>query len=805
MKNNILHIFFLALAALLCLNSCALEEPTDTPQNSDGYIEFVARPTSYSKQDVTTKGDGNLSTFDDDEIHNAFLIIFDAQGRKLLCDEIDENLSVKVDRGLGNVTPCILANVPIDFAYNIIGTTNPSKGTNDNKYLDTAVLDFTYAPYESIGILGVPVIDLDSDNGREAPTPAVPCIPMFGIVDAPIDLTSAQTVIEISLQRLFAKISVTQKMDMELSTVNLLSTFKIESYTLANLPKRVRLVESANENNWAQQSSDLYNIPRTIGVNVNIYDQDVNDPTGITNFTQDYTFYFYAPEYYISPNSSTTNDPRFKPVNVDEAKKPLCLSVVGEYNPIWGDSVRLQYDIYLGEDNTDDFNIKRNRHYINTLTVCGTTNHAGETDDAYIDHRVHATIEKNLLHLYEEAANCYIIKETGSYSIPAVRGVYKVGSNLEDIPWCTGKRVAIIKTDNNSVQYSTPTYDERTHAIKIDVTSVANGNAILAIYHEDNPNTTDVDEGQIIEWSWHLWFNTKVEIAGTEVMPISNHTYPNNAVMMDRNLGASSGIIIAGYQDLATGLYYKYGHKDPFVEDDYYGGGSIYDESGDPVYDWSGDEKSITDPCPPGYRVPSSAVWSKRGEHNILLGSYQYYQISSTNLVNYPYAGEINGTQKRTTESNARDYTLVIDELKYEAGTTAYKFTNIRYPSLTKTGGTYGVLATTEPNAFQQYLNASFTISEFFNNAFPETLTYTKGTGTNVGSFLRPKYEYTYPDTPTKENVAWSSLDWTMQGRYTACSVGNTKYVASAFYQEYSADPANGYQVRCVSEDSPVK
>jgi hypothetical protein len=107
--------------------------------------------------------------------------------------------------------------------------------------------------------------------------------------------------------------------------------------------------------------------------------------------------------------------------------------------------------------------------------------------------------------------------------------------------------------------------------------------------------------------------------------------------------------------------------------------------------------------------------------------------------------------------------------------------------------------------AFQQYLNASFTISEFFKNATPETLTYTKGTGKRVGGIFSGSYEYSYPSTPTQENVAWTSISWDIQGRYMACSIGNTKYVASAFYQEYSADPANGYQVRCVSEDSPVK
>ena len=823
MKIKILYIFLSALAALFCLCSCGLEEPVASPEDKDGYVEFVARRTSYNKQEVATKGDGNLATFDDDEIHNAFLIIFDAQGRKLLCDEIDENLSAKVDKGLGSVTACILANVPTDFAHGIIGTTNPSKGTNDNKYLDTAVLDFTYAPYQSVGILGVPAIDLDSDGGQA--TAAVPCIPMFGIVDEQINLTSSSAVIEISLRRLFAKISVIQKMNMELDVINRYSAFKIKNYTLTNLPKKVRLLESTNDNSWTTSDNNYYGAVSTTNLNVNIYNGSINDPTGITGFRNEYTFYFYAPEYYVSPKSTITDNPRYKPNNVDKTKRPLYLSVLGEFNPIRGNDVRLQYDIYLGEDNTDNFNIKRNRHYTNTLTVCGTTNHSEQTDETYIDHRVHATTEMNMLYVNQEAANCYIIKEAGSYSIPAILGVYKVTNgdiNSESIPWCTGKRVAFIISDNNNIKYSTPTYDESAHAIKFDVTSVANGNAILAIYHEDNP-ATNVNEGETIEWSWHLWFNTGAGSEDIQLDPIDDQIFPNGAIVMDRNLGASYSTngITEG-----VGLYYQYGNKNPYVTNSYVGGGTSSQT-------WQTDDniKAINDPCPPGYRVPSASIWgsSTTMSHSsldqtgsVLGGVFLMYEQSGTaNDIYLPYAflNKSNKVENVSKDRYASGYSYGSDTIpidtKYDTnflgnGTVEYSYARYSEVTYILYGNAYIGASLTNSGIwpYASYIMPLDRITDLSIKSYKYTITkkkYNCYLGTpNLTKLVSSSSTDTTVDDATGEDLILLKTDLITSlgfSRDLNISVAGAEVPASLV--SYSS--TQGYQVRCVSERSQIQ
>ncbi|MBR5610852.1 MAG: hypothetical protein IKW65_04960 [Bacteroidales bacterium] len=152
------------------------------------------------------------------------------------------------------------------------------------------------------------------------------------------------------------------------------------------------------------------------------------------------------------------------------------------------------------------------------------------------------------------------------------------------------------------------------------------GNALIAV-----KNT----KGEIL-WSWHIWMTDTPE----------EHTYANGeAVLMDRNLGAVS----ASPGDVqALGLLYQWGRKDPFLgsssttepivaastivwpESEFYTThGNIeyvtshpttyirsldYNENWDWLYVhddtlW-GEEKTIYDPCPAGWKVASMNEFS---------------------------------------------------------------------------------------------------------------------------------------------------------------------------------------------------
>ena len=236
-------------------------------------------------------------------------------------------------------------------------------------------------------------------------------------------------------------------------------------------------------------------------------------------------------------------------------------------------------------------------------------------------------------------ANIYIVSNSGTYSIPAVKGnssefVGPVAS--AEVLWESfgtderafkGNLVSGARYENGRIYFKT-------------ADSYREGNAVIAAK----------DASGTILWSWHIWLTDQPE----------EHIYNNNAgTMMDRNLGATS----ATPGDVGSlGLLYQWGRKDPFLGSSSISSNTVamstltwpsavssnstngtidyavehpttfimYNGSN---YDWyytgssSTDNtrwqssKTIYDPCPVGWRVPDggdNGVWSTA------LGSWSY-------------------------------------------------------------------------------------------------------------------------------------------------------------------------------------
>ena len=227
-------------------------------------------------------------------------------------------------------------------------------------------------------------------------------------------------------------------------------------------------------------------------------------------------------------------------------------------------------------------------------------------------------------------ANCYIVSAAGTYKFAAVKGnsTESVGEAAKaEVLWETfgtatapqkGELISEVTIENDAVVFKTP--DE-----------YKEGNALIAVK----------DASDNILWSWHIWLTDKPE----------DQVYKFNAgTMMDRNLGATSA---TPGEHGTLGLYYEWGRKDPFMgrvkpaEEEY--AKSTLDPWPDKVYcneeigtieyatahpttfiesggkgplDWIFEtnndlwksEKTMYDPCPPGYRIPDggpNGIWAK--------------------------------------------------------------------------------------------------------------------------------------------------------------------------------------------------
>ena len=801
----------------------------------------MARPVGFNNQVVETKAEVNDI---ENKIENCFFLLFDATtGNRISIHTIDPSQTstphIKIDvKNHSKVTACFLANVPSDFAYGIIGTTKPSSEVNpaatNNQYLNTAVLSgITYGTGNNFGL---PLIDLDGTGDNDA----VSCIPMFGVKEnISLSSTSSTTSFQVPIYRLFSKVSIDLRVDLsDLGALNVLSEsfYDLRSCTITNIPTAVSLYAPAmgSETPWANivKTDNQYSSYFTTSTASYNKKYIYNDDSISSN--KSFTCDFYVPEYYLNPltqdeyNQLSSADPElrpsgsygtemYKPLAYSSNKSPVFVKLTGIYDQIPGD-MNLTYNIYLGENASNNFTLKRNTWYKNYIKIKGFSN-------ADVDHRVTISGDLGLVDIHGEVANCYIVSEPREYSFFAYKGAHKY-SDLTDIDGkykCTkGTEVKILYKDSRLLLLDNDNFivsDDDERGVKkisftVDGTGTTwSGNIVIALVY------TDESGNEQIEWSWHLWFVPEISIGTTGIVELGSHTMPDErkSVMMNRNLGITTTI---GTVSAEIGAYYKYGYKEPYFDASNnvavsegnstaykpYGGGSI--EGYTPS--WSS-VKSVTDPCPPGYRVPSSSVWSGYipiDDHSSYPYSFLYYTG-----VNYPYSGYLDGSNGlQTTVTTSTSLTYSGNPIEYKTISSPSplgvyrRYRNITYkvPLSLEIGYIHGLentlfysALTSTSGSWLENLFSSFDISD---------LEWQEGSVSNTGSWLRPNYVLTYPSS-------WKSLSEIGRLERVNYETAKGTVIKSALQAniqsegiEYSeselvnVNNSNRYQVRCVKE-----
>lgn len=831
MRNKILNIFFHALAASkghilalvfgLAITSCGLEEPYGGLKNNEGVIEFVARPVGFNDQIVDTKAtvaEGDLET----KIYSCYFLVFDTttgtgNGKLIHCSDNlvtgttpitsipPQRLNIS-KKGVKTVKACFIVNVPQNFIYD---EESGAPIINSLSALDEAVLGpthFSYASNSNDVPMGTPQMTINGASN-------VKCIPAFGMTSSDINLESgAAAPVQITIKRLFAKVSVNLKValaglsDFE-SAIQALTHYEVQTLKLYNIPTKVKLVEdNVTESAWRTATSQYTTTPmQKSRINTQIYNNSDNG----------YSYYFYVPEFYLDPIADPTQKQEFKPKNYPDSDSyrtyPVYIQIEGSFVKYSINSATINYKIYLGGDNIDNFSIARNTHYTNDLTILNTNKNSQDQNN--LDHRVTTTTINNPVAKAGETANCYVISKPGEYHFPAYMGAYK---SLEDAIPCEGGDYAkIIKNvaqyesaqvDITNINISGEAYDPITNMVSFKVGPVSesinvlknlvpNGNVVIALM-DDNGTTGENEKGDdTIIWSWHLWFVSDFSGNESEWATIGTHTYLNKAIMMDRNLGAHSAT--------GSGNYYMYGQKEPYFAGAYQGGG-YNGESGWVASDKDGKSiKSVNDPCPPGYRVPSSNVW-KDGSNNmdayptmsdIPLGMFQFYSYTNWNILNqenesvyvyYPFSGFMtNSGPAHYVDPNPSDKGgTIAGPVQGAMGITGW-YRNIKYTFEGDLEYESGCLVGIDKSFLYGHLNLSdkMTITEY--------------------QFCITNSKYDWAWSPKKKGESWDFAGSAVAALISG-SIDTDFDIINDEYTSPSSD-SNGYQVRCVSENSPVQ
>ena len=244
------------------------------------------------------------------------------------------------------------------------------------------------------------------------------------------DDNEGNAVATIPLKKLYSKVRFTMQINADQVVAGQTPKFTISKVEVFNVPKMARLgrdydkdyLEEIANTKSTSTPSDYYYCTNTADPTANPEDApfviDQFNKKTIYHSTSSTTddiieFGFYMPEHKVTPNpiqlpSTMTPEEKekyaqyYKPTGVgavhngdgttSAAKIATFVRIHGSYTDHNGQILGVTYDIYLGQNNSDDFTIKRNQLLNNKLIITGLTNHKDAYGDVEgnisIDHRV---------------------------------------------------------------------------------------------------------------------------------------------------------------------------------------------------------------------------------------------------------------------------------------------------------------------------------------------------------------------------------------------------------------------------------
>ena len=406
-----------AFAVIFAAAACSLTEIDDVQSVSkqgSQFLQVVGCVSQYSDCDVATrsKKEGDepkvtsmgLALFpinDNGTIGNCVYYDFELGGSIVfIVDRHDAVFNNYVDKPFAMyifanmqdadgfpLTPEDGVDKPLDYFTNCAAAAN------------IKVAEVPANGFPMVGSLGNTVSINDKDGIKLILKPTPTDTNLDGL---PLVAGSPTDNLEIPLKSLYAKFSFTISVKPDQEIVgNKAPRFDLVSYEVNNIAADVDFNSSTNDDNNV--------ISGPVKVSKVSYAQ------GATTAK----FYFYLPERYLSPSKNiddvlpvelkkgtydkTVDDDqngyrdaeekyhqRFKNLLTD-GKSATYVAIKGKYTDHHENTYDVDYNIYLGGNNYDDFNIIRNTHYENSVTIRGISASDDQADNEHgisIDWRV---------------------------------------------------------------------------------------------------------------------------------------------------------------------------------------------------------------------------------------------------------------------------------------------------------------------------------------------------------------------------------------------------------------------------------
>ncbi len=403
-----------AIIALLTVVSCAVDN-IDAPScggNNSDVITVIGRMTRFDDKDVTTRGVKNEN---EAKLTSMAVAIFpvNADGTALSgpCahwqyTDNQAELLFEINRSGIGFTPntryamYVFCNMPELDGFGV-GSSLEAMLTTAQKVSGINIPEHGFPMIGSLGDTFSTTFDKDNQVLILSPTKNNELL-------APTVDGNTQTLLTIPMKAMFAKVNFSIEVRPDQTIEGHYSPqFELKGYTVKNVPSKVDFSYSTNSD-YEVLDSDC-----TLGVSGSTVASGANK----INFT------FYLPErlltagksldsvlpdslkqkkvdYYDESVDSNKNGyrdedevyhQRFKYKMLGDGQKATNIVLSGQFRDHQNHYWDVDYTIFLGENNSTDFNIKRNSEYNNYVTIRGIQSSDDMSDNQNgiaIDHRV---------------------------------------------------------------------------------------------------------------------------------------------------------------------------------------------------------------------------------------------------------------------------------------------------------------------------------------------------------------------------------------------------------------------------------
>ena len=408
------------------LTSCALEEDTLLPDSGKSEVGtlVVAHIQDFTKHNVATKGTDS----EERNIKNLAMLIFGSKGTdyELITSEpvyVDgEQLNFVIntsDKYIANIQSGTSEYKHYDGFTGDLSSTRLYIAANIKTLIEDAIENdkiendgekhFTEEDFLNIGytlLANIPKEGASMDN-IEVPEGG---FPMFGVLEG-IDLSSnsslnggSESTLKVPVKKLFAKINV--KFLVQLDTDNIpegmdvvkTPYFEPIEWSVHNIPSNLTLRDSTAA---LKPVKTVFKTQNFTSFNFSTEKSKVNKRIeNSTNGSEYFDFSFYMPEHKVLPDKDASSLPKeiethlkqcHKPTFCNTDQTPTYVLIKGKFSNHQGHISEVEYRLYLGQDEIDDFQILRNQELNNTAVIKGLTNHSGGQNQISVDHRVDIT------------------------------------------------------------------------------------------------------------------------------------------------------------------------------------------------------------------------------------------------------------------------------------------------------------------------------------------------------------------------------------------------------------------------------